>query len=170
MIYTIDWLEKKNNDWIVVSLTEGAVQEGTTPGKYLQVSLNRIDKKTGQVGFPDFDNLRAGGEVEGEIWQSPKGGWYLFPPRKPKTGGNPAFKSKQIEEAQNRKRGDIEHFQTNKEESIRLASAQRDAVLIVTTQMNNWGESVNDNELVQKEIIKWRNWFLSDDFTNAPPF
>ena len=69
----------------------------------------------------------------------------------------------------NKKREDISHFQASKEESIKLASAQRDAVLIVTTMAGFKFNSTTSDATIENEIIKWRNWFLSDDF-QAPPF
>jgi len=171
MLYNIKWVEKKNNSWIVASLIEGAVQ-GNKPAEYTEVSINRVNKK-GEV-FPNFDEIQAGRDVEGEIWQSSGGKWYLFAPRaeKPATGRSGAFKSQQITQAQDRKAQDIGKTLDRKEESIKLASAQRDAVLIVNTilqQSTSTGEFGKDEE-IKTEIIKWRNWFLSSDFTDAPPF
>lgn len=170
MIYNIKWLEKKSNDWIVATLVEAATQTGIPPNELKDVSINRVNKK-GEV-FPKFDEITNGGTVEGEPWASQAGKWYLFAPKPQSTrGGAPsAFKGKQIEEAQARKAESIEKFQSSKEESIALMAAQRDAVLIVTATMKNIAEGeVYREDYLKSEIIKWRNWFLSDDF-KAPPF
>ena len=151
--YTIEWLERKT----------------TSTGKaYMQITLEGEGEKKVSIwsDFPDFANIMPGGKVSGELKQNDKGYWNLYPPR---TGAKPnggAFKQKVIEEAQARKAGDIERFQGNKEEAIRIQSAQRDAVLIVTQLQR---DLITENE-IKEAIVAWRNWFLSDDFKEHPPF
>lgn len=174
MLYNVKWMEKKGADWIVASLSEIATppMSAGTVAEYTDVSINRIDKKTGAVAFPTFDEIQAGRDIEGELWKSPAGKYYLFAPRAPKQPSNGAYKQKMIDDTMTRKEGSIEKFQGNKEESIRLASSQRDAVLIVTTILQNGADSrfFGDETFLKNEIIKWRNWFLSSDFTDHPPF
>ncbi len=105
----ISWLEKKNEDWKIATLTNEA------GAQFQNVSINRVSKK-GET-FPNFDTLTNSSEVDGVLWQSPKGGWYLFPP-KPETpqGGAPrgnggAYKSKQIMEAMDTKARNIAEAQ-----------------------------------------------------------
>lgn len=155
--YKIEFAESKTKDWVVADLEAGGAL-------FKDVSINRVNKK-GET-FPNFDSIRTGGSIEGELWDNPSGKKYLFAPRTPKTASGGAYKSQQVKEAQDRKREDIERFQGSKEESIRLMSAQRDSVLIVTTLIGQ-GIPVED---IKEEIIKWRNWFLSADFEEHPPF
>lgn len=74
MQYNITAVEKKNNDWLVVS---GRGLDGTT---LTDASVNRTNKK-GET-FPNFDSIAVGATVEGEPWNSQTGKAYLFPPRK----------------------------------------------------------------------------------------
>jgi len=156
--FKIQWLVRKSPDWIVAEL----IDEGGTNLK--EVSINKTSKK-GEP-FPLFEEMQPGREIEGELWTSDKGKNYLFPPRVAKTGNGGAFKQKMIEDTMQKKNDSISHFQDNKEQSIKLASAQRDAVLIVK-------ELLAQNQFpytetgVKEEIIKWRNWFLSDEFTKG---
>lgn len=154
MNYKITWVENKSNDWKVASLECGGVK---TEG----VSINRVNKK-GEV-FPNFDSITLEGTVDGELWNSPSGKHYLFAPKVASTGTTGAYKGQQIAKAQETKREDIKEAQGRKEESIALAGAQRDAVLIVTKfNITDWTE-----DHIQEEIIKWRNWFLSSKFTDS---
>lgn len=154
----LDWLEKKDPNWIKATITNEA------GAQIKDVSINRISKK-GDV-FPNFDSLMPGQEIEGVLWQSPKGPFYLFPPKLAATGNFRA--SGAISKAMEKKEASIEKFQTNKEESIKLAGAQRDAVMIVTSR-----DSIKDctDEHIENEVKRWRNWFLLDEeFNNPPPF
>lgn len=162
--FNIKWSEKKNDDWIVAQLHENIVSEGTITGKdYKDVSINRKSKK-GDI-FPNFDEIMTGQDVEGELWISDAGKNYLFAPRKKLE--KPNFMKKNIEAVMDKKNESISKFQGQKEESIALMSAQRDAVLIVTTI--TLGEETDEE--VKQRIIKWRNWFLSNDFRkDIPPF
>lgn len=158
MKFKIDWLVKKTPEWTIATLIQ---EDGS---KLNEVSINKVNKK-GEV-FPNFDNLMPGQEVEGEFWTSDKDKNYLFAPKVGKTGNSGAFKQKMISDTMDRKETSISKFQDNKEMSIRLASAQRDAVLIVTQIAQEQGD-----EAIEKAIIKWRNWFLSANFTkDVPPF
>ena len=58
----------------------------------------------------------------------------------------------------------------SKEEAIALMAAQRDAVLLVTTLINSDTRKPDTEDDLKMEIVKWRNWFLSDDFKEHPPF
>lgn len=173
--FNISWLVKKNPDWIVAELTE--VPLGT---EYKEVSINRTNK-WGEL-FPGFDDLQPGRDVEGEIWQSGQGKWYLFAP-KPQTTQGGAYSANKggytaktnqikqaIKQAQERKEESIGKTLDRKEESIRLSAAQRDAVLIVNTLLGK-GEEPWEDGAIKEAIIEWRNWFLLDDeFNNPPPF
>jgi len=132
--------------------------------KFIQATL--VDAETGD----EFPNIGAwagefsGEFFEGELEKSDKGYWKI---KKPKAG-NPNFKTQQIKEVMDTKRQDVARSMDRKEESIALAGAQRDAVLIVIN-LYGAGQGYNENE-IKENVVKWRNWFLSDDFRNVPPF
>ena len=120
--------------------------------------------------FPDFANIKLGSVFlanmtkEGNYWNLSYDGQ-----EKSSMGQNYPNKTASIAKAMEKKEASIEKFQSSKEESIKLSSAQRDAVLIVKEMMSigQWDKE----EVVKKEIIKWRNWFLlSKDFNEIPPF
>lgn len=157
--YKIDWLEndKYGNKKVSVSREDGT--------KLLAAELGKE--------YKDIE-VMAGHEINANEWTSPKNGKvYLFkeqdtvPGEKPRGGAPGAFKGAQIEKAQDRKNEMIGKTLDRKEESIRLSSAQRDAVLIVKELIEaNW--SPLD---IKQAIIEWRNWFLLDrEFNNPPPF
>jgi len=175
MLYKLTRIDKKSDNWIVASLIEVSATPGKEPARYLQVSINKTDKKTGTVNFPQFDDLQVGDEIEGNLWQNPStSNWSLYPvlekANKPRGGANSSFKSHLIKEAQDTKREDIKSFQSHKESSIKLASAQRDSVLIVCEILKQ--TPFPTDEEIKKMVIEWRNWFLvSSEFNdNIPPF
>lgn len=151
--YEINWLEKKT----------------TSTGKpYMAITLvGHEDKKVSiWSDFPNFANLMPGAKISGELKQNDKGYWNVYPPKSSASTGG--FRgSGAIVKAQETKREDIKEAQGRREEAISLASAQRDAVLIVTHFTE---PSTMNSDDIKKEIVKWRNWFLSDDFKNHPPF
>lgn len=158
--YTINWLEKKT----------------TSTGKaYVAVTLEGEEGKTPTIwsDFPNFANLMPGVKITGELKQNDKGYWNVYPPRSAKTTQGASFKQKLISDVMEKKEASIERFQGNKEESIRLMAAQRDAVLIVTNLLpgySNPNTELEDYEdVIRCSIIRWRNWFLSEDF-QSPPF
>lgn len=172
--YKIEFLEKKT----------------TSTGKEkADVSLTGADGQTIQSAtiwgdFPDFANLAPGSTVRGTLTpaKDPRFGPTLYPPRPQTTrggasGASTAAKTKVIEKAMERKEESIQKFQASKEESIRLAGCQRDAVLLVQTMFgdNIWNDPILSEEekrnILKKEVIKWRNWlYLSPEFNELPPF
>ena len=134
MIYKIDWMEKKSDDWIVATLLEGTI-------KHSDVSINRTNKK-GEV-FPLFDNIQAGREVEGaEIWVSQTGKKYLFALSKPR--GNPNYKSNQIAKAQD-----------NKAQQIAKAQDRSAWMWAKTNACTLYGDSMKDYgvEVIAENIL-----------------
>lgn len=112
----------------------------------------------------EFDSVD---HIETDLVQNDKGYWVL--PKKPRGGAYNANKDAVIAKVMEKKEKSIERFQDSKEASIKLSSAQRDAVLMVTTFFQNIPNTAD--VLLKKEIIKWRNWFLlSEDFNEIPPF
>lgn len=171
MIYNIRWVEVKNDDWKVVSLVDAATSGDQSPVDYKDISVNR-KSKSGEL-FPNFDDIQAGRDIEGDIWKSPTGKWYLFAPKPKKVGGGGggAFKQAQIKEVMDKKNEFIGKTLDRKEDAIKLASSQRDAVLMVSTLINSkhW-TTLGENDY-KRIIIEWRNWFLlSRDFNDIPPF
>lgn len=80
----------------------------------------------------------------------------------PKPAGAPrgGFGGKQAEALMEKKNESIKGFQDDKEKSIALSSAQRDAVLMVTT-FETAQPFPTDSELRAK-IVEWREWFLKE--------
>ena len=153
----IEWIEKKNEDWKVAALNENGTM-------HQEVSINR-KSKSGEE-FPNFDNLQAGQEVEGELWKSGAGKEYLFPPKKEAPRRSPAGITKAMEtKAQN-----IEKAQDNKERGIMTSSSIRMATDIVLALLQR--ETILDEGAIKGEIKRWRNWFIAewDNIDSAPPF
>lgn len=121
--------------------------------------------------FPDFANIGPGSEIMGNLKQ--EGQYWNIEPEGVATmrgGAYIANKIASIDKAMDKKNESITKFQGAKEESIKLAGAQRDAVLIVTTMLDNHYEGYTETG-VKEQIIKWRNWFLlSKEFNDIPPF
>lgn len=165
--YKTNWMEKKNNDWILASILPQK-EDGTWDKEITNVSINRT-AKNGQV-FPNFDTIAAGVEIEGEFWQSQAGKNYLFAPKPKleapnfiKQAGNSAFKAKQIEEAQNRTTQNVAKAQDNKDWSIKTSSTMRDAVLL----------SIAEGKPNQENILRWREWLWNNfevEPDQYPPF
>lgn len=151
MNYRVNWLEKKNNDWIVANLLDGETE-------IKEVSINRTNKK-GQV-FPKFDDIINGGSVDGELWTSQAGKNYLFEPKPEGKKGNGAYKEKVIGEAMHRKEESIGKFQDNKEWSIMTASSMNKAIELAIAEMNALTDK-NPATLASR-IINWREWIITN--------
>lgn len=72
-MFKIFKIEKKNAEWVVVSLVDAAGDA------HENVSVNKVSKK-GDI-FPNFDTLEVGSKVEGRIWESDSSKKYLFAPK-----------------------------------------------------------------------------------------
>ena len=173
--YTITWVELKkvNIGGVEKELYEGEFVNNL--GNKVEATIWRFDKDGKE--FPGWSEIRPGGEITGNPWTKPgttKVTIYPPSPEKRSGGAVGAFKQAQIEKTMDKKNENIGKVMDRKEESIRLASAQRDAVLIVTEFAKPGGTSINlegGPDALKAEIIKWRNWFLNDsDFNNPPPF
>lgn len=104
-------------------------------------------------GFPDFDKITFGSSVEGDIVTKQKGNYLtktLFAPK----GSAPMRGSGAITKAMDRKEAGISKFQENKEESIKISSTMRDAVLLATAQ----GIEGYSDEGVKEKVANWRKW------------
>ena len=155
MKYKIEWMEKKGAGWIIATLSEGNVQ-------ITDVSINKLDKKTNQVVFVNFDTLMPGSDIEGELWRNPAGKAYLFAPKPQapvRTGGAG------IKAAVEAKARSIEHSQDRKDNSIQLSSTFRDATLLTVASINQLDEPMNPDE-IKKAWLNWRKW-LMEQFGDA---
>lgn len=170
MRYKIAWIEQK-------STKDGKPKaEATLVGETESENATGV-KVTIWGDFPNYGAIVNGGMIEGEIVPSrdPKYLPSLKPSVSPKMASRGNFKAEQVERVMDKKNASISQFQDNKEEAIRLASAQRDAVLLVTTfYKSRWeNDPILESEfdvLVKKKIIEWRDWFLSSNFTDVIPF
>ena len=131
--YTISLVEDKNKDWKIVTLE---VVEGDGSVMYEDVSVNRVNKK-GEI-FPNFDNIKVGERVKGNLWSSSAGKRYLFAPSPIKTqgGANKAsggYKTQVIKEAQETKhwlRMLLTCFPERREEITRLWKEAQELTMI----------------------------------------
>lgn len=150
-MYSIIKLEKKSNDWYVLSLKNPQGQEETN------VSVNRVNKK--DEVFPNFDALKEGGTVEGRFWKSDAGKSYLFAPNPvsaPKGGMTGGMGAKLVEQ----KSKNIEHAQDRKSESIMISSTAGQATQILVSIMGKL-EPTNDTEW-KKEWLSIRYWLVQN--------
>ena len=143
--FQVEWLETKNADWRMATLSEGGQQ-------ITEVSINRKNKK-GEI-FPNFDGITLGATIEGELWRSPAGKAYLFAPRE----GTPRASGTGIKAAQERKAVMIEKAQDRKSESIAYFNANNCAIELVS-KLDIKAMTQQD---LEEEIIHWRDWFLSE--------
>ena len=156
--YTIEWLEMK---------------ETSTGKRKADATIKGEDGHNQDVtiwaDFPGFAELNPGATVEGEIKPAsdPKYKPSLSPARSPYKAQGGGYKAKVMEDAMVRKETSISKFQDNKEQSIKLISAQRDAVLMVTTFYKD--QNLDSTELKEK-VVSWRDWFLSEKFNETLPF
>lgn len=158
--HILDWVEKKNNDWVMASLQSGEKE----------VSINRTSKK-GEV-FPNFDNLAPGLEIEGELWQSQAGKWYLFPPKLNPMGPRPQWAKKEstINKAMETKAQNIQTAQENREQGVKIASTMNKAIEIAIAEN---GQSPIVATDFQERVKYWRKWIYenwSKTDTDYAPF
>jgi hypothetical protein len=152
-------LDKKKEDWykaIVINEAGATIKD---------VSINKVGKK-GDV-FPNFDTLAEGQMVEGVLWQSEKGSWYLFPPKEKKDG---VSKSAYMEKVMDKKQDGIKESQEHRDNSVRTSATARDATLIVTTFYG--GHKLTDEQIKDK-WLKWRRWLwfaFDEEIKTFPPF
>lgn len=149
----ISKVEDKSADWKVV----GLLSEDKTA--YEGVSVNRVNKK-GET-FPNFDDIKAQAEVEGDLWKSPADKWYLFAPKKPldrpkffKPGGGAAA----IKKAQETKAENIAVAQERKHDAIARAGAFRDATLVTIASLKDTPFPTTED--FKAEWTRWVKFFL----------
>lgn len=156
--YTVDFMEKKNEDWIIASLSS---PEASFP----EVSINRKNKK-GEV-FPNFDGIQAGREVSGQIWKSDSGKVYLFAPKI--ASASPQRSTGAIKQAMQVKSENIKVAQDNKEHGIMTSSTIRMAVDIALAEITGLPFDVG---VFKGRVKTWRDWLIAewDNTKSAPPF
>lgn len=160
MEYKVQWAENKT---------------AKTGKPYKKLSIEDLQGVKTDVNifsdFPDFANITPGSTISGTLTQKGQY-WNITSETQIKGGYTPRSTpqsaiSASVKQAQERTEQSIGKTLDRKEESIKLAGAQRDAVLIVTAI----GITDITEHAIKHEIIKWRNWFaLSKDFNDIPPF
>ena len=127
---------------------------------YKSVTLQAGEEKYDKIGLwprdPNYASYVEGAVISGSVFKNEKGYW-AFKSENSKPTYN---KSSAVNKAMDRKEESNEKFQDNKDRAIRLAAAQRDAVLMVTT-FEAGTPFPTDAELKAK-FIAWRDWFLSE--------
>lgn len=73
-----------------------------------------------------------------------------------------SFPKKEIKTTMDYKAGQIQKAQDAKEESIKIASSGRDAVLIVTSM---YKDSTFSDEQMKAKITEWRDWMYKNIYT-----
>lgn len=137
----IDWLVKKDDNWIIATLIK---EDGT---KINDVSINRANKK-GEV-FPNFDEIRPGNSIDGTLWQSPSGKWYLFAPkeqsnRKPNMDRIMDKKANLISEAQGEK---AKHIAEAQDRSAWMWAKTNATTLIGDSMKDSDNDTITDRIL-----------------------
>lgn len=159
----INWLERKNPDWIKAQVIN---ESGATIN---DVSISRVSKK-GEA-FPNFDNLVPGQDVNGVLWQSQAGAWYLFPPR-PQTSAGGAYKSSgAMSKVMEKKAENISVAMDKKELAIKIASTMRMAVDCAIANLGNkqFQPIEMENLITYYRKWLWERWDANDgDFSPFP--
>ncbi len=147
MRYKINWMEVKQTSTGKTKADCSLIDE----------SGIEIDKVSIWSDFPDFANLKPGSEVNGDLVKAkdPKYGPTLYPAKTYKTF---AAKPKvDIGKMMEKKEASIGRFQDNKEESIKISGAQRDATLMVTT----FYPVDMDTDALKKYWKEWKDFFIN---------
>ena len=144
--FQITFCEDKNPDWKIISVFG---DNATT----VDVSVNRVNKK-GET-FPDFDIIKEGAEIDGQLWKSDAGKNYLFAPR-PENAKAPMRSPAAITKAMDKKAENIEKAQDNKSLGIKVSATMGHAVNITIALLK--GQTVLDEGVTKKMITDWRKW------------
>lgn len=150
MLHKIEWVEEV---------------ESQSGKKYKKVTLAGDVSVSCWPDFSKYAEVIPGGEVEGIIQE--KGKYKnLVDGNLTKFGPKPnEFKAKQIEAVQTRTSEMVKMAQDNKADNIKLAAANRDATLILTTFYPEFTNIVDFNErtdAIKKSWIELRDWLLKN--------
>lgn len=133
------------------------------------VTARLSEKQKDGTLFPNFASISSGSVIEGNLWQSAKGYWYIFPP-KPETAKKGGFGGGNVSKLMDKKNESIEKHTDRKEEGIKISSTMRDAVLCAIAEYN---KDKTDLSSLPELIEKWREflWMHWDvETTKYPPF
>lgn len=144
----------------------------------------RLKDETGTVyehvtiwgDFPGYAEIMSGHSIEGVITPAsdPKYAPSLKPLTGPKRASNSNFKHHQDKEVLDIRRGDISHFQENKELSIKIASTMNKAVELAIEEFGFLTRtSIATRPELDGLVLKWREWLWNNwDFkaTDTVPF
>lgn len=136
----VEWCENKNQDWKVATLK--------APDDYVteNVSINRQNKK-GEV-FPNFDGIIPGADIEGELWKSDSGKWYLFAPKPQNSHSGGGNRMGMMKEVIKEKQEGIRASQENKELGIKISSTMNKAIDL----------AIAEGKPEAERILHWRKW------------
>lgn len=156
MIFEILKCETKGDGWKVATVKEG-VEGGRT---FEGVSINKTDRQ-GKTAFENFDAIDVGLQLEADYWPNPadERKKYLFAPKPKAAARSGAFKTKVIEEAQDRKAEHIKEAQDNRSHGVMIAAAMRDATQIALASFKD--QPFPTAEEFSAEFVKWRDWYLA---------
>lgn len=144
MKYKILWCEVK--------------REGSTNGRAWKITEMSLEDEAGVKTdkVSTFNNVAPGQEIEGDIKTNDKGYLNFIPKLEPPAFiKNNNFKTQQMEKVMEKKEQSITKFQDSKEESIKVSSTMRDAVLLTIAEKGNTQMSANE---MKSMIEKWRYW------------
>lgn len=147
--YKVQTLEKK-------STSKGAIIEATL------IDFNGIEVSKVAIfsDFPNFSSITFGTEVIGDIKVKQNGQYenkYLVPERTNGWGGGKRAPSVNMGKIMEQKAENIKEAQERKNDSISFFNATNSAIAIVVKEA-----SLDFPEDVQKKIVFWRDWFLSE--------
>ena len=158
-------------------------QKTTKTGKpYFASTLEAEDGTAVKVSlwsnFPGFESYAIGTVLDGSIAQDGK--YHNFTPSELgeaqiRTTGGYRRPNAGIQVAMERKNESIKEFQGAKERSIKIASAMRDATLVITSLYDDFFKEIKEkrDEEIKAEHKKWVNFFLDqwgavEDGVNIP--
>ena len=158
MKYTLEWTENKVT---------------STGKKMMKVTLK---DETGAVtndvaiweGFPNFDGLKPGEIVEGDLVVKQNGQYENKSLYAPKVAGtSPQRSTGAIKQAMQTKADNIEKAQGNKEQGIKVASTMSMACQTALAFLQ--GETIKDEGVFKAEVKRWREFYWKE-WDKAEPF
>lgn len=173
MVYKISWLERKT------TFTGKQKADAT-----LQDSNGQTyDKVTIWSTFPDFSNLAAGRDVEGDILVSQNGKWNNKTLVEDKTKSSPSGSftpnkgmSSGISKLMDKKAENIEKAQDRKHESIAYFNSLNTAIQFVSTfkdmfEINSAGDALDEVlHARDKFLVEWQKYEVGDKTDKSLPF